>query len=311
MATVTNPESSQIADFFKSLTKKRIRFIRLLSQIFFFVVINGTFIGFSRIPFPAPIVAPPGAPFTTVWGGFSEIQYLLAQGHFPFLALGVFFLTGALLGRMFCGWVCPVGFWQDILAWIPANPRWIINKADDQFLRNIAKFILFGTIVFAAFIGFSRLSGVLTIDNPFSRIFWDAFDPAGTLFVTWFYMIHWEVIPGTSGFFSNVGGDLNFILVKSLLLVAVSLLSVKIPRFYCRYICPTGALLGYCSKQSILHVRRNPLKCEDGCTSCERACPMNVKITEFGVEGISDMNCISCGACIDECPEAMSFGIRL
>ncbi len=314
MATVNNPESNSLADWLNTLSHKRIRFLRLLSQIFFFVVLNGAFLGLARMPFPAPVHIPPGSPYAIVWGGFSAIQFILSSGQFPFFALGIFFISGAISGRIFCGWACPVGFWQDTLdtvgSWVRI-PKWKVSRRTDEGFKEIPATIAIVAFIFSSWIGISRLKGDIVADNFITRMAWDALDPAGTLFVGWFYAIFWNVVPGDSGFFSNLGSDLNIFILNSIILVIVSILSLKVPRLYCRYLCPTGALLGYCSKSSLIAVKRNPLNCVDGCRECEKACPMDVPITEFGLEGISDTACIACGQCIDKCPEAMSFGIRI
>lgn len=309
MAVATNPEENFVITWFKSLNTKRIRILRFLSQVGFFILINGAFLGLARLPIPAPIHMPPGSPYATVWGGFSAIQFLLSAGQFPFFAIGIFFLTGGLVGRLFCGWVCPVGFWQDILSWLPTE-KWKISRPTNEAWKDFAGILMWSSVVFAIFIGWRRLNEPFLIDNFASRMPFDAFDPAGTLFATWYYIMSWDVIPGDDGFFGGLFNLGNLALLKTAIFLLVSFISIKVPRAYCRWICPTGALLGYCSKYSALTVKRDPLKCQDGCRKCEDACPMDIPITEYGLEGINDSLCTSCGNCIDACPDAMSFGIR-
>jgi ferredoxin-type protein NapH len=318
---VSNPEQNYfafrfniikegIAKWFKSLSQKRIRMMRLISQITFFILINGAFLGLARLPVPAPIHVPSGSPYTTVWGGFAAIQYVLSEGQFPFFALGIFFIVGGLVGKLFCGWICPVGFWQDILAWLPVK-RLKVSKPDNVAWKDVSGILLWGSIIVAGFFGYNRL----TADGRFqdtwiTRMPFDAVDPAGVLFVTWFYILSWEIIPGNDGFFRGLLVLDTIVIVKTIIFILISFLAIKVPRAYCRWICPTGALLGYCSKYSALTVRRNPIKCVDGCQKCEDACPMGVPITDYGMDGIKDSLCISCGDCIDACSDAMSFGFR-
>lgn len=314
MSTANNPETNFFADWLNTLSHKRIRMLRLLTQITFFIILNGAFLKLKRMPLPLPVHLPPGSPYAIAWGGFSAIQFILSSGQFPFFALGIFFITGAISGRLFCGWVCPVGFWQDILDFVGSIsriPKFQVTRKTDEGFKEIPMTLAVAAFVWSSWMGISRLKGELVADNAFSRMIFDAVDPAGTLFVTWFYAIFWKVVPGKDSFFSDVGSDLNFVIFNSIVLVAVLIMSLKVPRFYCRYICPTGALLGYCSQASLLTIKRNPLNCEEGCRECERACPMKVPLTEFGLEGISDQACIQCGDCIDKCPEALSFGIRI
>lgn len=302
-------EPSKLSTWINKILHKRIRLFRFISQLTFFVLINGVFLGIAKLPLPVPIHVPTGSPFATVWGGFTAIQFLLSQGQFPFLALGVFFITGSLVGKLFCGWVCPVGFWQDLLAMIPAK-KIKISKEDNRTYQEISGFIMWLAIGITIIFGLRRLSNPGLIDDFWTRMPFDAFDPAGALFVTWYYILSWNIFPGTDYLVALKSLD-NLVLFKSVILLAVSFAAIKIPRFYCRWICPTGALLGYCSKYSALKVTRNPLKCVDNCKECESACPMGVPISEYGLEGITDTMCISCGDCIDACPDAMAFTLKV
>lgn len=314
MATANKkPESNVFKNSVQSLSHKRIRTIRLISQIAFFFLVNGAILGLSKIPFPAPIDFPAGAHFGTIWGGFDAIQYIMHEGQFPFLAFGIFFITGITIGKMTCGWVCPVGLWQDIISWFPSK-KIKVSKPLNKDLQDIAGFFLWAAIILTAYIGIQNsLSGGRIIESIWTSIPYAFFDPGGTIFVTWFYAFFWKILPGQSGSTwgstTNALGSLFF--WKSIILLVITFVSLKVPRAYCRWMCPTGALLGYSSKSSILTVKRNPLKCVDGCHSCEEACPMGVPILDEDVSGISNSLCINCGNCVDACPEAMSFTIRL
>jgi polyferredoxin len=310
MATVSkNPENNLLKEWFNTLSHKRIRTLRLISQVSFFLLFNGVIFGLSRISFPVPVVMPPGAPFATVWGGFSAIQYILSTGQFPFLVIGVFFITGAIFGKMACGWACPVGFWQDLVALLPLS-KIKVSRPMNKDLQEISGFILWVAVITTAILGYQRNRGVLLDDNMFTRMPWDAFDPIGTMFVTYFYTFFWGVLPGND-IIDAIGNAGNAFLWKSLILFFFTWLSIKVPRAYCRWICPTGALLGYASPYSIITVKRDPVKCVDGCNDCEKACPTGVPITDEDPDGIANSLCINCGNCIDACPDAMSFGIRI
>ena len=291
------------------MSHKRIRTLRLISQVTFLLVLNGVILGLSRIPFPAPVSIPAGSPFGVVWGGFDAIQYILSTGSFPFLVIGIFFITGATVGKFFCGWACPVGFWQDIVAVFPVK-RWKPSKPVNRDFQELSGFIMWIAVIFTAFVGYQRVSEGNIEENMWTRIPYGVIDPAGTIFVTLFYAFFWNILPGDDLF--DAVDSMGWIFIwKMLVLLIVTYTSMKVPRAYCRWMCPTGALLGYASKNSILTVKRDPLKCRDDCRDCEDACPMGVPISEEDPEGIRNTLCISCGNCIDACPDAMSFGFRL
>lgn len=311
MATAKEQQTFTFSNLIGGLSNKRIRTIRLISQITMFFVINGVILGLSRIPFPAPIAMPAGAPFGIMWGGLDAIQFIFAQGQFPFLVFGIFFLTGATVGKLFCGWACPVGFWQDFLSVFPVK-KWKISKPDNKAFQEFSGFLLWFVIIFTAWVGYQSTQGSVSV-NYWTRIPYAVIDPAGTLMVTLYYAFFWDLLPGDkpNDAFSSLVDAMGLIfIVKMTILLAITLISMKVPRAYCRWVCPTGALLGYVSGNSILTVKRDPIKCEDGCNKCEAACPMDVPLLDEDPGGVSNSLCISCGNCIDACPDAMSFGFR-
>ncbi|MCY3410950.1 MAG: 4Fe-4S binding protein [Candidatus Heimdallarchaeota archaeon] len=298
-----------LLDQIKSLAHKRIRIIRFAVQVTFFFVLNGVILGLSRIPFPVPISFPAGSPFGIVFGGLDAIQYILSSGKFPFLAFGVFFLTGSLVGKLFCGWVCPVGLWQDLLSWFPST-KIKLSKPNNEALQGIGQLFLFLALILTGLVGTRQARGENLVTELWTRIPYGVIDPAGTMFITWYYAINWDLFPG-DGFFDAMEQLGTLFFVKTLILFLIAAISIAVPRAYCRWICPTGVLLSPFSKHSVLTIKRNPVKCESGCSRCEDVCPMQVPILEEPSSGISNELCINCGNCVDECPDALSFGIRV
>jgi ferredoxin-type protein NapH len=78
------------------------------------------------------------------------------------------------------------------------------------------------------------------------------------------------------------------------------------PQFTCRYVCPTGRLLGFIGRRSLVSVRRDANRCIDQCNTCAEVCPMNVspKLDQT-------VDCSLCGACLTMCPSnCLSVGNR-
>ena len=76
------------------------------------------------------------------------------------------------------------------------------------------------------------------------------------------------------------------------------------PRIYCRYVCPVGAISSWFNKVSLLHVYKENWKCTK-CNACYSNCPMRVEIVqdEDIKTNVNDIDCILCGECIERCPE--------
>ena len=51
-------------------------------------------------------------PYSTAVGGYESLEFTISRGLFPLLSLGVILLTAILVGRLFCGWACPIGLVQ-------------------------------------------------------------------------------------------------------------------------------------------------------------------------------------------------------
>jgi polyferredoxin len=85
----------------------------------------------------------------------------------------------------------------------------------------------------------------------------------------------------------------------AIVLAALFLLSILVENFWCRYLCPYGALMGLASLLSPLKIRRNPQACID-CAKCARACPAALPVDKL--VKISSVECTACMACIASCP---------
>jgi ferredoxin len=73
-----------------------------------------------------------------------------------------------------------------------------------------------------------------------------------------------------------------------------------IDRFWCRYLCPYGALVQLFARFSPWRVRREPDACTD-CGKCDRACPALLKVSTS--LAVTSSRCIGCGECVKACPE--------
>jgi len=91
-------------------------------------------------------------------------------------------------------------------------------------------------------------------------------------------------------------------------ITALFLLSLVVRGFWCRYLCPYGALLGLFSLISPTRISRNSESCID-CTACHKACPAFIKVDKVK-EVVSD-ECIGCMACVDACPVKKTLEIKV
>ena len=81
---------------------------------------------------------------------------------------------------------------------------------------------------------------------------------------------------------------------KFVVLMAVVIGSIFLYRFFCRFLCPLGALYGLFNRISLLGIKLEKPKCTD-CGACLTKCKMDIR-------HVGDAECISCGECMSACP---------
>lgn len=196
---------------------------------------------------------------------------------FPYLAVGTILLLGVLFGRLFCGWVCPFGFLQDLLHKIPSKkftlPKWT---------NNIKYLVLVGMVFLIPFLLGERTA------YSFCRVC-----PASAIQVTMPDII--------STRFQSI--DIATV-VKLAILVGVLVLVIFSSRAFCKTMCPIGAMMAPLNLVSFWIVK--PPKNCISCAKCDRACPTDVSPSSRISEGIPanrTLDCVVCHDCQPPCPQ--------
>ena len=219
--------------------------------------------------------------------GLMNAKYFLLTGRVPtvhpaamYLFLGIL-LMSLLLKKAFCSWLCPVGtlsenLWKLGRRVFSRNLR--LPKWADLPLRGL-KYLLLG---FFAFIIGGMSAEVL-----------EGFMATPYGLVADVKMLN---------FFRDIG------LTAAVVIGLLMLLSMLVQNFWCRYLCPYGALLGLSSLLSPVKIRRDANACID-CGKCARTCPANLRVDEL--VQISSAECSACMACVAVCPaeNAMQFAL--
>ncbi len=310
MTMATKQKKNKISLALRPINEHRIRIIRILVQVISFGLINGAVFGLGRMAVILPIEFPTGGPFSTVWNAFEALQYAVTFGMFPYLAISIFILVGTIFGKTTCGWICPFGAAQDMFSYIPIKKK-KVSRPTNKSLGKIGLVLVVFIILMSVIIGASwansdphtKTAWGAARDMPFSTI-----DPVSTIFATLYYYLKW----GIQG--ESVGAEIGqwqflFFLRLAILLIILVLITLY-PRAYCRWFCPTGVILGFFSKFSILGLKINKNRCTSGCNDCEKACPVQVSVLSYD-KNITDKACTNCGECIDACKEgALKISLR-
>ncbi|MGI6089886.1 MAG: 4Fe-4S binding protein [Saccharofermentanales bacterium] len=199
---------------------------------------------------------------------------------FSYYIMGLIALFGILAGRFYCGWLCPFGFLQDLLAKI--SKRKLRVKAKYDRLLRYLKYII---LIFLVLLLPAVLTNSYGIGSP---LFCKYICPSGTLGAGL------PLLLLTPALRPNAGMLLAW---KVLLALAIILACIYITRAFCRYACPLGALLGLLQIASFYRFSYNKNRCIS-CRQCITVCPM-------GIDPMATPNspeCIRCRECIHVCP---------
>jgi len=191
-------------------------------------------------------------------------------GFFIFLAIAV---MSFIFGKSFCSWLCPIGFLSELLADFGEKlfgKKIRIPKIFDYPLRGL-KYLLLAFFAYAIFILMDAVMLKNFLDSPYNVI----------ADLKLYY------------FFAEIS-RFSIIVISALFL-----LSIVIRNFWCRYLCPYGALLGIFSLLSPNKIKRSSATCID-CGLCSKACPASIKVANMKTV-LSD-ECTTCMNCVDVCP---------
>jgi len=237
-----------------------------------------------------------------------------ARTWLPRLALGLVTLGLTLVvGRVWCGWLCPMG---TVLEWARftgaakrqarISPRWRLAK--NLLLLVIAAGALVGSLTLLVLDPLTLLTRSLTVAVL------PALDHAITAIETTLYTVG-PLQPVVDAMEQSLRGPVlpveqpafaqNITLL--LLLGGILALNALADRFWCRYLCPLGALLGYLSRFSLLRPVLNT-SCRR-CARCERACRLGAIDAQKGYS-IQASECTVCLDCLTVCPQETA-GFRL
>lgn len=232
---------------------------------------------------PLPGITPPGVDALCPFGGLESLWSMVTSGDFlSKIAASSFILLVASVGitivlrRAFCGQLCPLGALQGGAAGLGRRlfgRKFHLPAAVDRPLRWLKYGVLAGVV------GLTWLAGTLVV-RPY--------DP-------WVAFMHLSSGELWTGFW-----------VGALILFGSLVASLFYDRFFCKYLCPMGALYGLVSQVGLYRVRRDPAACLQ-CGKCDKVCPVDLPVSQ-GTD-VTSAECLTCGLCVNACPARGALAI--
>lgn len=273
---------------------------RTIIQLIVLALTNGYIQGFTSGKIyagPSKFICVPGLNCYSCPGAFGScpigaIQAVLGSRNYSFsyYVLGIAIFFGVLLGRVVCGFLCPFGFFQDLLHKIKVK-KYKVPLKFDRGLRKL-KYLLGIFVVVLASIFITNKYGIAV---PY---FCKYFCPVGGL------EGGIPLVSTNAQLQAQVSWLFGWKMFTLLVVIVASMFSY---RPFCKYICPLGAFYGLFNKISFYQMNLDEKKCI-GCNKCVIVCPMDVAVRK----NINSAECIRCGKCKDVCPtDAISSGFKL
>ena len=290
----------------------QIVFLALFLLLLFKTEFRGSFkavTGDIRLPYPVSIFlqADPLASISNVLSTRALYKGLLWS---LVIIIPTFFL-----GRFFCGWICPLGTLNHFFSsWKSERKRGLQRIALNRYQRwQTLKYYILVAVLVAAVFG----SSILGIMDPISltvRSLGLSILPG----INYAFNALFDALYRTEVSALRFTADALHFLLKDLVLsfkqpyfrqgfalglifLAIMVLNLRVTRFWCRALCPLGALLGILSRWSILGLEKHPAHCED----CNR-CLLDCQGGDDPIPGAQwrKAECHLCFNCVGDCPES-------
>jgi polyferredoxin len=243
------------------------------------------------------------------------IFYLFTYTIWMILLLGIILAMTLVLGRFFCGWICPFGLYMDLVTLIRKFFKIRYRNLPEKLNRSL-HILRYPILVFFLILPF-LLSPINPWQWPLALFLIGPFKPISVLLgplepliIPWTGSLEFYGINFSYPYVSNIVFYSSGIFIWINVFVFISLTvgsSFIVRRFWCRF-CPTGASIAIVNRfrgfkwTPVLHINKDEEKCTK-CGICKRVCPLQVtEVYEQKGGKITTSMCMLCFRCVEMCP---------
>lgn len=230
---------------------------------------------------PAASAACPIGAFQAVSGS--------SKFSFSYYITGLLILTGTIMGRFVCGFLCPFGWLQELLNMLT------VKELNTKRIKGL-RFLKYAVLVFLVVLLPALFASGSETGTPY---FCKYVCPQGIVEGAM------PMVAVNKGIRAAMGTLFSW---KLTVLGIILLLSIFIYRPFCKWLCPLGAFYALFNKIALLRIRVDSEKCIE-CGKCIKVCKMDVDVTKTP----NHSECIRCGRCISRCPQdavSYCFGLK-
>lgn len=229
-------------------------------------------------------------------GWMAKVQLLPALLALNLIVLALLVVLTLVFGRIYCSIICPLGVFQDVIAWI--HNRRKKNRYSFSHAKNWLRYAVLGVGIVAFVAGIGSVVALLEPYSAYGRIASNIFQPV----YQWGNNLLAAIAERMNSYaFYSVDvwmKSLPTFLIALGTLIIVFILAWKNGRTYCNTICPVGTLLSFLARFSWLKIRFDEDKCRN-CSKCSKNC--KAACIDFKSHTVDYSRCVVCGDCLESC----------
>lgn len=229
-------------------------------------------------------------------GWMAKVQFLPALLAVNVVVVVALIILTLVFGRIYCSVICPLGVFQDVVAWIHGKRK--KNRYGYSPALTWLRYLMLAVMVVALVAGVGAIVALLAPYSSFGRMVQNLLQPL--------WMLGNNVLAGIAERMDSYAFYQVDVWIKSvatfviaaITFVVIGFLAWRHGRTYCNTICPVGTVLGFFARFAWFKVRFQEDKCRK-CSLCSKNC--KAACIDYKTFTVDYSRCVACGDCVDKC----------